>query len=205
MYKDVQLALILDLLLEDWGKEGWVKDLVVQMKRICMHHATMSLFRQQSLNSRRCLCPGRHCWLAWLLFLLHSFSMRDDSVYYELNVLPFAGCCDCFACRNRTCWTFQDRLLAYSSQSSHLCSAPVWSETVTMWIWLWLGVRLHNLSHMNQMRTQADELMWTDWLVLRSWGIHCRGPAIIKIKSVKSNMYDLPMIDVRAAPSMDSE
>ena len=54
MYKQGCCAHILDLLLEDWGKQRMVKDLVEKAKFVCnyirRHHVTMALFRQFSPN-----------------------------------------------------------------------------------------------------------------------------------------------------------
>jgi hypothetical protein len=52
IYKQGCAAHIMDLLLEDWGKEPLFKDLIVKAKRVCIfirnHHVTMALFRQFS-------------------------------------------------------------------------------------------------------------------------------------------------------------
>lgn len=52
IYKQGCAAHIIDLLLEDWGKEEIFKDLIILAKRICVyirtHHVTMALFRQFS-------------------------------------------------------------------------------------------------------------------------------------------------------------
>ena len=50
MYKQGCCAHILDLLMEDWGKEVFVKDLVAKAKHVChyirRHHVPMALFRK---------------------------------------------------------------------------------------------------------------------------------------------------------------
>jgi len=52
IYKQGCAAHIIDLLLEDWGKEPTFRDLIVLAKRICNYirnrHATMALFREES-------------------------------------------------------------------------------------------------------------------------------------------------------------
>lgn len=54
VYRQGCAAHILDLLLEDWGKEPWVKELVYRAKRICKfiraYHAPMALLRKYSPN-----------------------------------------------------------------------------------------------------------------------------------------------------------
>jgi hypothetical protein len=52
LYKQGCCAHILDLLLEDWGKEELFKALIIRAKRVCIyirnHHATMALYRHYS-------------------------------------------------------------------------------------------------------------------------------------------------------------
>jgi hypothetical protein len=52
LYKQGCCAHILDLLLEDWGKEELFKALIIRAKQVCIyirnHHATMALYRHYS-------------------------------------------------------------------------------------------------------------------------------------------------------------
>jgi hypothetical protein len=52
LYKQGCAAHILDLLLEDWGKEEMFKALIIRTKRVSIyirnHHATMALYRHYS-------------------------------------------------------------------------------------------------------------------------------------------------------------
>jgi len=52
IYKQGCAAHIIDLFLEDWGKEPTFKELIVMAKRICVYirnrHVTIALFRQFS-------------------------------------------------------------------------------------------------------------------------------------------------------------
>jgi hypothetical protein len=54
LYKQGCAAHILDLLLEDWGKEEMFKALIIRAKQVCIyirnHHATMALYRHYSLR-----------------------------------------------------------------------------------------------------------------------------------------------------------
>ena len=54
MYVQGCVAYCLDLLLEDWGKEDWVKKLVKKARVICVfiknHHASQAIFRRLSPN-----------------------------------------------------------------------------------------------------------------------------------------------------------
>jgi hypothetical protein len=54
LYKQGCAAYILNLLLEDWGKEEMFKALIIRAKRVCIyirnHHATMALYCQYSLR-----------------------------------------------------------------------------------------------------------------------------------------------------------
>ena len=54
LYVQGYVAHCLDLLLEDWGKEEWMKKLLKKMRHICVfvknHHASQAIFRRLSPN-----------------------------------------------------------------------------------------------------------------------------------------------------------
>jgi hypothetical protein len=79
-YKQGSCAHILDLLLEDWGKEEIFKILITRTKQVCIyirnHHATMKLYRHYSPRLSLKV-PSKTRFACNFLMIAHMLQVKD--------------------------------------------------------------------------------------------------------------------------------